>query len=80
MGPFEDLQLPPGYRLDLTHDPDVPHLRRPDGYPVAIFGRGASPEAIGRLAWADHRVRTIAPVRGRRSRSPRQGPLGPARR
>ena len=57
MGAFQGLQLPPGYRLDLSHDPDVPHLRRPDGYPVAIFGPAAVREAVEQLAWADHRAR-----------------------
>ena len=45
VGALEDFQLPPGYRLDLTHDPDVPHLRREDGYPIAIFGSGAAGRA-----------------------------------
>ena len=64
MGGFEDLYLPPGYRVDLTHDPAklAPHLRRPDGWPILVFGPGASPEIIERLAWADHRARTVAPV------------------
>ncbi len=59
---IEGLQLPPGYRLDTTHDPGAPHLRRPDGWPVAVFGPGASREAIEQLAWADHRARTLAVV------------------
>lgn len=62
MGGFEDLQLPPGYRVGLTHDPETPHLRRPDGWPILVFGPGASPEIVERLAWADHRARIVAPV------------------
>jgi hypothetical protein len=60
---FEDLQLSPGYRLDLTHDPDVPHLRREDGWPILVFGLAASPEAVEQLAWADHRARSIGLIR-----------------
>jgi hypothetical protein len=51
------LRLPPGYSLDLTHDPEVPHLRREDGYPIAVFGPGARREAVEQLAWADYRAR-----------------------
>jgi hypothetical protein len=54
MATLENLRLPPGYRLDLTHDPHVPHLRRADGWPILIFGPRASREAIERLAWADY--------------------------
>ena len=57
MAALEGLQLPPGYHVDVTHDPDAPHLRRPDGYPIAVFGPGASPVAVESLAWADYRAR-----------------------
>jgi hypothetical protein len=54
---LEQLALPPGYHLDLTHDPDAPHLRRPDGWPILVLGPAATREAVERLAWADHHSR-----------------------
>ncbi len=59
MAGLEDLQLPPGYSLDVSHDPDAPHLRRPDGWPVVVFGPGASREVVERLAWADYHARPL---------------------
>jgi hypothetical protein len=62
MEDLEHLQLPPGYHLDVTHDPDASHLRRADRWPVLTFGPAASREAVERLAWSDltphHRRRT----------------------
>ena len=60
MESLEQLQLPPGYRLDLTHDPDAPLLRREDGWPILVFGPAASREAIEKLAWDDYRARTTS--------------------
>ena len=47
-------KLPEGYRLDLSGDPDVPALRRPDGTVVARFAvRGMTHEAVEREALED---------------------------
>ena len=46
--------LPEGYRLDLSADPDAPALRRPDGTVVARFAvRGMTHEALEREALED---------------------------
>jgi hypothetical protein len=51
--PEWEIHLPPGYRLDRS-DPDVWTLRRPEGWVVAYFSaRGATREAIERVAWKD---------------------------
>jgi hypothetical protein len=59
---LEQLELPPGYHLDLTHDPAklAPHLRRPDGWPIVVAGPAATREAVERLAWADYRARSTS--------------------
>ena len=50
-----DLHLPPGYRLDRS-DPDLWTLRRPEGWVVPHFSaRGATKEAIERVAREDHK-------------------------
>jgi hypothetical protein len=47
-------KLPEGYRLDLAGDPDVPALRRPDGYVVARFSaEGMTYGAVEREALED---------------------------
>jgi hypothetical protein len=49
---WEELQLPPGYRLEW--DLDMLILRRPDGSAVATFSaRGAMPERVEEEAWED---------------------------
>jgi len=54
MGPEGEPQLPPGYWLDRS-DPDVWTLRRAEGWMVARFSaRGATKEAIERVAWEDY--------------------------
>jgi hypothetical protein len=53
--PEREIHLPPGYRLDWS-DPDVWALRRPEGWVVAHFSaRGASMEAIEKVAWEDYK-------------------------
>jgi hypothetical protein len=50
--PWEELQLPPGYRLE--RDPDMLVLRRPDGSTVATFSaRGVVPEHVEEAARED---------------------------
>ncbi len=52
----ERLRLPPGCWLDRS-DPDVWALRRARGWVVAHFSaRGATEEAVERVAWEDHAV------------------------
>ena len=47
-----ELRLPPGYHLQ--RDPDLLLLRRPDGSVAAAFSaRGATEEAVERVAWED---------------------------
>ena len=47
-------ELSEGYRLDLSGDPDVPALRRPDGTVVARFAaRGLRRQAVEREALND---------------------------
>jgi hypothetical protein len=49
---WEELQLPPGYRLEW--DLDMLILRRPDGSEVATFSaRGAMPERVEEEARED---------------------------
>jgi hypothetical protein len=53
-----ELQLPPGYRLEM--DADIGMLRRHDGSAVAAFNvLGATVAAIEREAWADYRPPTL---------------------
>jgi hypothetical protein len=64
-----DLQLPPGYHLQL--DADVAILRREDGRSVAIFSaRGVIWETIERIAWEDYRG---GPSKDASERHPRSG-------
>jgi hypothetical protein len=52
-----ELQLPPGYCLELDADTRV--LRRHDNRAVAAFSaRGATKEAIEQEAWVDYRPLT----------------------
>ena len=52
MGPWDALELPPGYRLRL--DPELPVLSRPDGSEVAAFSaRRTSAERVEAVARED---------------------------
>jgi hypothetical protein len=47
-------ELPDGYRLDLSSDPDAPLLRRPDGTAAARFSAwGMTDEAVEQEALED---------------------------
>ncbi len=56
-------ELPEGYRLDLSSDPDAPVLRRPDGSAAARFSaRGMTDEAVEREALEDLLLRSEEPL------------------
>jgi hypothetical protein len=77
-----ELQLPPGYYLEL--DPDVWMLRRSDGRAVAAFSaRGATKESIEQEAWADYRPPILDDRKTERENTakgrPLRSPLWPPR-
>jgi hypothetical protein len=51
-------RLPPGYRLDLVHDPCVIVMRREDATVVARFTNNADPEEMRRTAEEDRRLQS----------------------
>lgn len=57
--------LPPGYRLE-EGGPDLWLLRRPDGWPILcrFCSLGVAREQAERVAWKDHRRRTLRVVAG----------------
>jgi hypothetical protein len=57
------LNLPEGYSLDLSSDPDAPVLRRPDGTAAARFSAwGMTKEAIEQEALEDLLHRSEEPL------------------
>lgn len=61
-----NLQLPPGYHIDL--DPDVLVLNRANGSQVALFSRrGYVAEAVEHAAWEDYGEEPESPSRRKSS-------------
>jgi hypothetical protein len=54
---YINLQLPPGYKLDLVADPCVITLCRADGTVVARFSYAADPQEIRQAAQEDRQVK-----------------------